>query len=157
GWNGELRADSSQALLYELCAAELPREVFGKELGARVSLPRTLEELEENPNPDAIERALKTAEGKMGGLKAWGDLHQVTFRHPLNEKKFERGPFPRPGDGSTVNATSGQHFQQTAGASYREIIDVADWDRSVTTNTPGESGDPESKHYDDLAKDWAAG
>jgi penicillin amidase len=25
------------------------------------------------------------------------------------------------------------------------------------TNTPGESGDPESKHYRDLLDDWAAG
>ena len=25
------------------------------------------------------------------------------------------------------------------------------------TNTPGESGDPESRHYDDLIQDWSWG
>ena len=45
----------------------------------------------------------------------------------------------------------------TSGASYRQILDVADWDRSVVTNAPGESGDPQSKHYRDLLEDWACG
>ena len=157
GWNGELRADSHQALLYELCAANLPRAVFGPELGARVSLSRTLHELEQHPNPKAIEQAVKDADSKLGDRKTWGDLHRVEFRHPLNDARFNRGSVARPGDGYTVNATSGSHFRQTSGASYREIIDVADWDRSVTTNTPGESGDPESKHYDDLLQEWASG
>ena len=38
-----------------------------------------------------------------------------------------------------------------------QILDLADWDRSVMTNVPGESGNPESKHYSDLLEDWAAG
>ena len=61
----------------------------------------------------------------------------------------------RPGDAYTVNATSGDNFRQTNGASYRQILDVADWDRSVMTNVPGESGDPESPHYRDLFALWA--
>ena len=36
-------------------------------------------------------------------------------------------------------------------------MDTADWDRSVTTNVPGESGDPSSPHYSDLLDDWAHG
>jgi penicillin amidase len=63
----------------------------------------------------------------------------------------------RPGDGNTVNATSGPAFRQTGGASYRQILDVSDWDRSVMTNVPGESGDPESPHYSDLIDQWASG
>ena len=167
GWNGDLRVDSAPALLYELCAANLPRTVFGPELGKRVSLPRALQELEEKPNPEAIHQALLAAEAMMGKFKTWGELHQIYFQHPIRpfearsqdpaKLKFDRGPFARPGDASTVNATSGDNFKQTGGASYREIIDVSDWDRSVTTNTPGESGDPESKHYDDLIQDWAWG
>ncbi len=47
------------------------------------------------------------------------------------------GPVERPGDGNTVNATSGAAFRQTNGASYREILDLSDWDRSVMTNVPG--------------------
>jgi penicillin amidase len=62
---------------------------------------------------------------------------------------------PRPGDSNTVNAAGGSRGEE--GASYRQILDVADWDRSVVTNTPGESGDPQSKHYRDLLEDWVAG
>jgi penicillin amidase len=93
---------------------------------------------------------------------AWGRLHTVKFEHPLragggNQALLDRGPLPRPGDGNTVNAASGGNFRQTAGASYRQIFDLADWDRSVMTNVPGESGDPNSRHYSDLLEDWAAG
>ena len=56
-----------------------------------------------------------------------------------------------------VNATSGAGLQQTAGASFRMVLDPADWDRSVMTNVPGEVGNPGSPHYDDLIADWAAG
>ena len=49
----------------------------------------------------------------------WGKVHQILFRHPLGVRTFDRGPVARPGDGNTVNATSGARFQQTNGASYR--------------------------------------
>jgi penicillin G amidase len=157
GWNGRLRIDSPQALLYEAWTSRLPVALFGPELGARVTLQTTLEELENHPNPRAIERAYQEAQPMLLGLHTWGDLHKIIFRHPLNVAKFNRGPFTRPGDATTVNATSGTRFYQTNGASYRQIIDVSNWDRSVMTNVPGESGDPASKHYDDLIEDWAWG
>jgi penicillin amidase len=164
GWDGVLRVDSDKALLYELWMRELPVAVFGEDLGARVSIQRTLTELEEHPNSEAIAKALESARTRLKALIAnekplavWGDLHQVFFHHPLNKAAFNRGPFPRPGDAYTVNATSGPNFRQTLGASYREIIDLADWDHSVIANTPGESGNPDSKHYDDLITDWSWG
>jgi penicillin amidase len=164
GWDGRLSAESDKALLYELWMRDLPAAVFGPELGAQVSIQRTLSELEEHPNPEAVAKALESARARLKApianekrLDVWGDLHQVFFHHPLNRKQFDRGPFARPGDAYTVNATGGPNFRQTSGASFREIIDLADWDRSVITNTPGESGDPESKHYDDLINDWSWG
>jgi penicillin amidase len=65
----------------------------------------------------------------------------------------------RSGDGEVVQATSfGAHsFDQVAGASYREIFDLADWDHSVGINVPGQSGQPGAKHYDDLLPLWLAG
>jgi penicillin amidase len=36
-------------------------------------------------------------------------------------------------------------------------MDVSDWDRSVMTNVPGESGDPASPHYSDLLDGWSNG
>lgn len=157
GWNGRLRIDSPQALLYEVWVSKLPAAVFGPELGARVSLQTTLEELEKHPNLRAIEHAYQEAQPMLLGLHTWGDLHKIMFRHPLNVAKFNRGPYTRPGDATTVNATSGPRFYQTSGASYRQIIDAGNWDRSVMTNVPGESGDPSSKHYDDLIEDWEWG
>ena len=48
-------------------------------------------------------------------------------------------------------------FRVTAGASFRMVLDVGNWDASVTINTPGQSGDPFSPHYRDLAPLWAVG
>jgi penicillin amidase len=42
-------------------------------------------------------------------------------------------------------------FALTVGASFRMIVDVGRWDRSLAINTPGQSGDPGSPHYRDLA------
>ena len=102
----------------------------------------------------SLEAALKRI-----GDKKWGDVHTITFTHPVDRAAFHRGPFPRPGDGNTVYATGGaaDKFPQTAGASYRQIMDLSDWDKSVVTNAPGESGDPASKWYDNLTQDWLAG
>ena len=48
-------------------------------------------------------------------------------------------------------------FRVTAGASVRLVMDVGDWDKSICINAPGQSGDPRSPHYADLAESWAAG
>jgi penicillin amidase len=37
------------------------------------------------------------------------------------------------------------------------VIDVGNWDNSRCINAPGQSGDPRSPHYADLAPLWAAG
>jgi penicillin amidase len=123
-----------------------------------------LQTLEAGPHPKELAATLATAlqqltkeQGPDMERWQWGRLHKVDFPHPLKTGQFHRGPIPRPGDGFTVNATSGSGFQQSSGASYRQILDLADWDRSVTTNVPGESGDPASPHYSDLLDDWAAG
>ncbi|HZS51141.1 MAG TPA: penicillin acylase family protein, partial [Bryobacterales bacterium] len=53
--------------------------------------------------------------------------------------------------------TGGPGFVQASGASYREIFDLSDWDRSVAINAPGQSGQPGSPHYADLLPLWADG
>ena len=94
----------------------------------------------------------------------WGKLHEVVFNHPLDvtdamARLFDLGPVERPGDGNTVNATAfaGGSYYQVAGASYREIFDLSDWDKGVGVNVPGQSGQPQSKHYADLLPLWAHG
>lgn len=95
---------------------------------------------------------------------SWGGLHKVYFRHALDAAPgaaalLDRGPVARPGDGTVVQATSfvSPSFDQVHGASYREIFDLSDWDRSVAVNVPGQSGQPGAKHYDDLLPLWREG
>ncbi|MCI0352525.1 MAG: penicillin acylase family protein [Acidobacteriales bacterium] len=94
---------------------------------------------------------------------SWGKLHVVRFRHPLDWLRggegFNLGPIERPGDSYTVNSTGtgGRSFEQTGGASFREILDLSDWDKSLAINTPGQSGVPGEKHYSDLLPLWVEG
>jgi penicillin amidase len=95
---------------------------------------------------------------------SWGRLHTTTFRHPLAAlgpayaKAFDLGPVPRPGDAHTPNAaTHGATFEQTSGATYRHLFDLADWDKGMATSAPGQSGQPGSAHYDDLLPLWQKG
>jgi penicillin amidase len=86
---------------------------------------------------------------------------RVTFRHPLGitqaaGRLFNIGPFAHGGYADTVLSFS-TRSNVDIGPSFREIIDVSDWDRSVATNAPGQSAWPRSPHFADLAKLWAAG
>jgi len=108
----------------------------------------------------AFER-LKSLEGSDPSAWSWGRLHTVTFHHvlellPGGRSLFDVGPVPRPGDSYTVNAAyyGDQSFAQLSGPSYREIIDVGNWDGSLVVNVPGESGQPGSPHYSDLLPLW---
>ena len=95
---------------------------------------------------------------------SWGEMHHVRFRHPLDQMPgaaalTDPPPVSRPGDEYTVNATGyyDSSFDQVSGASYREILDLSDWDHSVTVNVPGQSGQPASPHYSDLIPLWSEG
>jgi len=88
-------------------------------------------------------------------------IHHALLYHVLSpavndttRAELDVGPLPRGGYGVTVNAT-GNGENQTAGASFRIIVDTGDWDRTVGSNTPGQSGDPDSPHYRDLFALWA--
>jgi penicillin amidase len=107
---------------------------------------------------------MEKLQGSDSGKWSWGGLHRVCFRHPLDQTAgaaalMDIGPVPRPGDEYTVNATGyyDNSFSQVSGASYREILDLSDWDHSVAVNTPGQSGQPSSPHYADLLPLWSEG
>ena len=38
---------------------------------------------------------------------------------------------------------------------FKIIVDTSDWDTAVATNSPGQSGDPESPFYRNLYESWA--
>jgi penicillin amidase len=93
----------------------------------------------------------------------WGRLHQGYFEHALtglrHDTALDVGPLPMGGSDSTpMNATYRfGDFRVVLGASFRMVVDVGDWDRSVCINAPGQSGDPRSPHYGDLAEKWSKG
>lgn len=94
----------------------------------------------------------------------WGKLHTAALDHPLASlgpeyaKAFNLAPVPRAGDAHTpLNTRHDENFRQVHGASYRQLLDLSDWDRGLATSTPGQSGQPGSPHYGDLLPLWAAG
>ncbi len=90
-------------------------------------------------------------------------LKHVQIRHALTHlvapgmrDSLTVGPHPRGGYGQTVNSTSNS-YNQASGATFRIIADTGDWDASVGTNSPGQSGDPRSPYFDNLFRLWAEG
>lgn len=96
----------------------------------------------------------------------WGKIHHAKFDHalepladPSTKAQMSVGPLESGGASNVPHATSYRRsdYQVVSGASFRMVLDVGDWDKSRTINTPGESGDPFSPHYRDLAPLWATG
>ena len=83
----------------------------------------------------------------------WGAVHVAELRHPL-ARQFDLPAVSRGGHANTVYATGGANFRQRSGASYRQIIDLGDFDNSVATNVPGQSAQPGSPFYDNLLPLW---
>ena len=111
-----------------------------------------------------LERAIRAVEKAKKLPPRWGALHTVTFRHPLGSrseahaKAFTPAPLERGGDGNTPNnARYDAEFKQLHGATYRHVLDLADWDRGMATSAPGQSGQPGSPHYADLLPLWGKG
>jgi penicillin amidase len=185
-WDGTLAKGSAAAALYEIWAAKLGPAVVKARVPARwlpiVSgqLDRVLALLRD-PKPDwlgpdpragrdavlleSLEDAVAEARKRLGpdpGSWRWGTLHAATFHHvlgtaPERQALFNLPPIERGGDGYTLNVGVGAGFDVSHGASFREILDPGDWDRSVATNVPGQSGQPGSPHYADLLPLWAEG
>jgi penicillin amidase len=96
---------------------------------------------------------------------AWGRFHHAFFEHAAGRlghsagPGWSVGPLALGGSRSTVMNAGYRltDFRVTHGASVRLLIDVGAWDNSRCINTPGQSGNPASAHYSDLAAPWAEG
>ena len=95
---------------------------------------------------------------------AWGKIHLAELSHPLARRigpeaspRWNVGPLPKCGSALTVNNNGYQptDFRIHHGVSWRMIADVGNWDASLVINSPGQSGDPRSTHYDDHFARWA--
>ena len=165
-WNASVDMSSKAALLYEVWIEHLHRALLPKGIASvRLAPDILMNELKASPQKNVLlettlETSLTEIRKRLGADDkewTWGNLHKAYFRHPLGVAPLNLPPHSRPGDAYTVNATGGPNYSQTHGASYREILDAGNWDRSIMTNVPGESGVPGNAHYGDLIEGWADG
>ncbi|MFN8447261.1 MAG: penicillin acylase family protein [Anaerolineae bacterium] len=117
----------------------------------------------------SFEQALSATTAALGDDRTawqWGKLHTATFvSNPLGasgidliESLVNRGPFAISGGSDSVNATGWNPASGNFGVgslpSMRMIVDVANFDNSVTMHTTGQSGHPASPHYDDMIEPY---
>lgn len=109
---------------------------------------------------------MKTAYGEKLCNWRWGQIHKITFEHPLGKKAplnnfFNVGPFPIGGSETTVNnATfklSGNRFATVAGPSMRMIADMSTQNKSQMITTTGQCAHPLSDHFKDQSNKWLNG
>jgi penicillin amidase len=179
-WDRRMRSPAVPAALYEVWERRLRNALLDRIAGTaapkavHLNTQQAMDCLKSLPAADQQQLLLSTLadaghelEQQVGpdpALWSWGSLHTMTFRHPLDQLPgakdlFDLEPVARPGDANTVNATGSgtSGYRQASGASYREIFDLDNWDNSIAVNTPGQSGEPGSRHYSDLLPLWAAG
>lgn len=188
GWDGNERADSAPAALFEVwfskhlrpatVQAALPPEA-ARLVGAG-DAARVIAVLEQ-PDPwmpvarrnevilGSLKQAMAEVEQKLGPdprAWQWGKLHRAVFHHPLSpildaaaRQQYDVEAGPIGGSAYTPMATTYRNsdFELTAGASYRMVLDVGNWDASRAVNTPGQAGNPASPNYRNLAPRWAKG
>ena len=89
----------------------------------------------------------------------------IQIAHPLAglvdaklQAQLNIGPSPKGGSVNTVNLAGFDHSGNLrVGPSFRMIVDTSDWDLTVGTNSPGQSGDSRDPHYRDLFSPWRLG
>jgi penicillin amidase len=113
-----------------------------------------------------FEKAISKLEIKLGpDVQNWqygqNAYKHSLLRHPLSslvkpeiQQQLDFGPVPRGGYSFSPSAT-GYGDNNNFGASFRLIVDTADWEKSMGTNTPGQSGNPASPFYGNLFPLWA--
>ncbi|MBM4185923.1 MAG: penicillin acylase family protein [Gemmatimonadetes bacterium] len=177
-WDFVMRKDGAEPLVYTAWLRALMPMVFqsrlgdggGRQRGREWDLPLLIKLIQQpdagfGPRPQAgrdslliaaLDRGLAALTTEFGGEVStwrWGLAHVARFRHPL-AAAFDLASPSRGGDDNTVNMTGGSGWLQTSGASYRGIFDTANWDNSVATSVPGQSGQPGSPFYDNLLPLW---
>jgi penicillin amidase len=141
GWDAMLHKESAAAALYLTWRAAVDPKALEYQRPRAERLP-----LVEAGLVKAIEQLTKD-QGADWTTWRYGRMHMRDFPHPF-VPAFDLPAIERSGGSGAVAAD---------GASYREILDVADWDRSLVTNVPGQSGQPESSFYGNLLPLWDKG
>lgn len=118
-------------------------------------------------------KALNSADKKISKLLgsspsdwSWGKIHSTAYTHQpfsninIIRKIFDRN-VPNGGSPDTINVASGtfdlsERYRQDFGAGFRQIMQVGADDLHLYMNSTGQSGNPNSSHYDDMVKPFNA-
>ena len=136
GWDGTLSRESTAGALYVR---------WSEEVDERIRRSDTLSSQRRVFAEAGLRSALDRLTAEFGADRdQWrhGRVHASPLQH-MFVPDFDLPAVERPGGFGSLNAT---------GANFRRIIDLADLDRSVATNAPGQSAQPGSPYYGNLSE-----
>jgi penicillin amidase len=120
----------------------------------------------------ALDTALADLAARFGDDMAdwrWGEAHMARLRHPVLDRipligALTTRSIETDGGEDTVNrggarlaGSDPQVFEHRHGATFRAVYDLAALDQSLFMITGGQSGNPLSPFYGNLAEDWRDG
>ncbi len=116
---------------------------------------------------DVIENTLLRAYNHLDWLYGpsdkwdWNKINAIRYQHPLGGfflfRFFNLGMRPSNGDAFTVKVNYVTPHKTSWAASYRQIIDLSEWDKSLCVISSGQSGHFMSRFYDDQSQLWLEG
>jgi penicillin amidase len=112
----------------------------------------------------ALQELANTLGDDMDGWR-WGALHHARFTGPISitpelAELFTGADGAIGGDEQTVLQSSfltGESYRAAVVPSWRQIVDLSDPDAALGVLPTGQSGNPESPHWNDQAELWASG
>ena len=182
-WNGDMSLNSTAATIFSVWTNELrflvpepirtAKPVFDplfivaqlKNNGSycKTSMHMECPEVLSQTLANAIKKLQKQFGNTMQNWQ-WQNAHHAVFKNlGIGSSKalgwLVNRTIATPGGLYTVDVASfpSDSFDQTEGASYREIIDLGDLNRSIYIQTLGQSGNPFSRHYNDQMNLWRDG
>lgn len=181
GWDATMRIDQPQPLIFNtwvgqfyrlvLAAKEIrpdqggPQPDFvayvltdGRDLWCGGDCTRLLQAA----RTEAIRRLRESYGGDPAAWR-WGTVHQAIFAHPMLRHlpivgALTTAAIAAPGDDTTIDrGETNAALQDVHGPAYRGVYDLADLDSSLFVMTPGQSGNPLSRHARDFLTRWRDG
>ena len=178
-WDNKIVKGSGEALVYVNWEREIMRKYHEKYVPdevkefINVQLYRIINNLNESTNKErdgflketfissVRELELNFGDKLNSALYGQNDYKHIRVRHPLElvvndsiSKILGFKTYPRGGNAYTPGST-GSNLSQSSGATFRVIIDTENWDNSLASNAPGQSGNPNSQFYRNLYEEWA--
>jgi penicillin G amidase len=139
-WDGFNRRESMAAAVYRFVGPATDAAIPGA--------TRTLPSAERKRRLEPLmARAVDSLRARLGNDPRewrWGRFNTSQFPHPL------ASAFDIP----AVERHGGAGFVAAVGATYRQVIDMSDFDASLATNVPGQSGQPFSPFYSNLVESY---